>query len=104
MFFGINHHRFHITARVVVLIDHTPFLKLAWSFNYPIFYLFMVETTFVTNEFIYFVVFVFSACHSLNFVAEHPKRSFSATFITISVSIKRLIEPNSRLETEGLIC
>src|SRR5690606_41841658 len=91
---GIHYHFFHI-SRIIILVDNTPFFKFTRSFDNPIVYVFMVKTTFITDKFIHFVVFVFSCCNSLYFVSEHPKGCFSATFIAISVSIKRLVKPNS---------
>src|SRR5690606_2349887 len=78
-------------------------LELTRSFDNPIVCIFVVVTTFVTDEFFHFVVFVFASCNSLNFVSEHPKGCFSATFIAVSVCVERLVKPNSRLKTECLI-
>src|SRR5690606_3539936 len=98
----MNFHFFHV-AGVMVLVDYTPFLELTRSFDDPIVCIFVVVTTFVTDEFFHFVVFVFASCNSLNFVSEHPKGCFSATFIAVSVCVERLVKPNSRLKTECLI-
>src|SRR5690606_34020806 len=101
-FFSVYLHFFHLTG-VIVLVDYGEFLELTRSFNYPIFYVFMVKTAFITDELFHFVVFVFASCNSLNFVSEHPKGCFSATFIAVSVCIERFVKPNSRLKTECLV-
>src|SRR5690554_5630297 len=102
MFFSMNFYSVHFSG-VIILVNYAPFFKFTRTFNCPVVHVFMVKTTFVTDEFIYFVVFIFSTGYALNLISEYPKRCFSTTFITITVSVKWFVEPYPGFETESFV-
>ncbi len=73
------------------------------TFDGPVSCFLFFKTTFVSNPLFHFTPLVFSRCYPQDFFPPLPKGDPACTAFTIPVCIDRLGEPDTVLETEGLV-
>src|SRR5690349_11797242 len=79
--------------------------NVARTINDPVAHFLFIEAAGITDELVYFAVFVFAGSNPQNFFAPAPKHYFTGAFfvLTIAVRIHRLRKPNAVFETESFI-
>jgi len=87
----------------MALCDDRMPVNITGALYLPVICVFCMETAGVADEIVYLSVFILAGSNPINFVAIHPYNGLARAGGAIAVSVHRIEEPYTALETEGTV-